>query len=56
MQVRATADTEDRVEPLTARAFLGTQINFPHVQLYGQIDNSIATEVYGVSAGLRYVH
>lgn len=56
MQVRATADTEDRVDPFTARAFLGTQINMPHVQLYGQVDNSLGTEIYGASVGLRYVH
>jgi hypothetical protein len=56
MQVKGAADVEDQVNPFTARAFLGAQINLPHVQLYGQLDNSLGTEVYGASVGLRYVH
>jgi hypothetical protein len=56
MQVKAVADAEDRVDPVTARAFLGAQINLPHVQLYGQLDNSLGTQIYGASVGLRYVH
>jgi hypothetical protein len=56
MQVKAAADAEGRADPLTARAFLGVQINLPHVQLYGKLDNSLGTKVYGASVGLRYVH
>jgi hypothetical protein len=56
MQVKAAANTESRVDPVTARAFLGTQINLPHFQLYGQLDNSLGTQIYGASAGIRFVH
>jgi hypothetical protein len=56
MQVQGAAQTEDVVDPLTARAFLGTQINLPHVQLYGELDNTLGTEIYGATVGLRYVH
>lgn len=56
MKVRAAADVENNVDPVTARAFLGTQINLPYMQLYGQVDNNIGTEVYSGSVGLRFVH
>lgn len=55
MQVQAKGDASGQVEPVTARAFLGAQINLPYIQLYGQVDKAIGTELLRAAVGIRFV-
>lgn len=55
LQVRGTANAKSTIDPLTARAFLGAQFNLPYVQIYGQVHQSIESELLGAGVGIRFV-
>lgn len=56
LKADASADAEANVDPLSARGFLGLQINVPYVQVYGIVDKAVGNQLLGVAVGIRYVH
>lgn len=55
MQVQGTASANSAVDPLTARVFMGAQVNLPYVQIYGQVHKPFGNELLGLGVGIRFV-
>lgn len=56
VQAEANIDATGKVNGMTSRAFLGTQINLPFTQIFFQADKALGSELVGVTAGLRFVY
>lgn len=55
VEAEANLDAEEKVDPLSARAFSGLQANFGQFSGYGMVNQVLGSRIFGVTIGARIV-
>jgi hypothetical protein len=56
VQAEANIEGKGGVSSYLTRGFVGAQLNFPHVNVFVQVDKAFGTELIGATAGLRLLY